>query len=130
MPVKIPPDVERELETIRRTVMPRMLPLFCLALINKKPRCGYDIIKENKRITDEVISLPTKKKYVSPALIYPLLHKLEKEGLLKSKWSERRKIYHITSKGKKHLEIGRKLWKESINAQMRLYEKMFKGDKK
>jgi len=40
--------------------------------------------------------------------LYPILHKLEKEGLIKGSWKEegskrKRKYYAITSKGKKYL---------------------------
>jgi len=125
---KIPPEVEREMDSIRKAILPKMAPLFCLALINKKPRYGYDIIKESERIQNKVRDFPLKKKPMSAAMTYPLLHKLEENGLLKSEWNKRRKIYHITSKGKKQLEVGKKLWKKAINAQIKIYKEIFEGD--
>ncbi|MCD6414953.1 MAG: helix-turn-helix transcriptional regulator [Candidatus Diapherotrites archaeon] len=125
MHVRIPSDVKKDLEPIRKAVVPKIIPLFCLALINEKPRYGYDIIKEAARVKDEMVGLPMKKTYTNAAVIYPTLHKLEKDGLLESKWDERRKVYHITRKGKRRLDISRGVWKASIDAQMKMYKKMF-----
>jgi DNA-binding PadR family transcriptional regulator len=45
--------------------------------------------------------------------LYPILHKLEKDGLLEGSWDEigrRRKRYAITDKGRRHLEAQRAAW--------------------
>ncbi|MEJ2542935.1 MAG: helix-turn-helix transcriptional regulator [Calditrichaceae bacterium] len=41
--------------------------------------------------------------------LYPILHKLEKDGLIKGKWKQesqkrKRKYYNITAKGKEHIQ--------------------------
>ncbi|ANF22767.1 PadR family transcriptional regulator [Thermococcus piezophilus] len=49
--------------------------------------------------------------HVSPGTIYPLLHSMEKSGLLKSRWEIREgrrvRIYEITDPGRKALEEGK-----------------------
>jgi transcriptional regulator len=49
--------------------------------------------------------------------LYPALHRLEKQKLLKSKWSvspegRRRKHYELTSTGRKRLEAVRAEWRD------------------
>ena len=51
--------------------------------------------------------------------LYPALYRLEDSALLKAKWEEetegrrgaRRRIYHLTAKGKSALAAGRAQWK-------------------
>ncbi|CAD5243502.1 PadR family transcriptional regulator [Thermococcus camini] len=54
--------------------------------------------------------------HVSPGTIYPLLHALEKESLLKSHWEvrggRRVRVYEITKIGRKTLDEGRERLKE------------------
>lgn len=47
--------------------------------------------------------------------LYPILHKLEKDNLIKGSWKQegpkrKRKYYTITAKGKKHLNAQRDQW--------------------
>ncbi len=76
---------------IRGFTKPIILWLLCI-----KPRHGYNIIKELKRITG---------RNLTPAVIYPFLHKLEKKGYVIGTWMKRGKkrlikTYEITPKGK------------------------------
>ncbi len=53
--------------------------------------------------------------------LYPILHKMEKEGLIKGSWQQegpkrKRKYYAITTKGKTHIETQLKGWNEFINS--------------
>lgn len=61
--------------------------IFGLGIMEELSRHGYDI---------------------SPGTLYPILHSLEKQGLLKSKEKfvsgKKRRIYRATSKGKTSLE--------------------------
>jgi len=48
--------------------------------------------------------------------LYPILHKLEKEGLIKGSWKQegpvrKRKYYSITARGKKYIQNQLKEWK-------------------
>lgn len=69
-----------------------ILRMYILFLLSKKPLYGYEIIKkiENK----------TKFWKPSPGTIYPLLHKMVEEKLVKKEVSKRRKVYSLTNKGK------------------------------
>jgi PadR family transcriptional regulator PadR len=47
--------------------------------------------------------------------IYPALHRLERNGLLASEWSDagrRRRVYRLTDKGERELGIRRQQWRE------------------
>lgn len=49
--------------------------------------------------------------------LYPILHKLEKEGLIRGDWLEeqtkrKRKSYRITHPGRQHLEAQRGAWRD------------------
>lgn len=51
--------------------------------------------------------------------LYPILHKLEKEGLIQGQWDSKgkgrkRKNYTLTSKGKKYATDQRKAWQQFI----------------
>jgi DNA-binding PadR family transcriptional regulator len=52
--------------------------------------------------------------------LYPILHKLEKDGLIKGVWdpttkARKRKNYELTAKGQKYLEDQREGWSEFMN---------------
>ena len=52
--------------------------------------------------------------------LYPILHKLEKEGLIKGAWKQegpkrQRKYYSLTAKGKKHSLNQVAQWQEFYN---------------
>ncbi|MFA4646700.1 PadR family transcriptional regulator [Pyrococcus kukulkanii] len=63
---------------------------------------------------------------VSPGTIYPLLHSMEKEGLLKSRWEVREgrriRVYEITEKGVKALQEGRERVRELCKELLGEYE--------
>ena len=63
--------------------------------------------------------------------IYPVLHKLEKEGLVRGKWQDaetgrRRKYYYITAAGRAALAGGVKDW-TSVNLLVRRLSEMNHG---
>jgi transcriptional regulator len=53
--------------------------------------------------------------------LYPALHRLEKQGLVKSEWDltdakQRAKFYRLTAKGKKQLVEERDRWSQLVDA--------------
>lgn len=83
--------------------------LSVLALLEGEPLHGYELAKRIERETEGVLSFDV-------ASLYPLLYRLENDGLVKARWQEsesgrRRRYYEITSKGKKKLEPLRQQWK-------------------
>jgi len=80
-----------------------------LWLLSRKPRHGYEIIKEFGSITGRKLK---------PSIVYPFLHWLEKEGYAISKYIEKgkRKVkcYSLTEKGEKLLKNVRTFFSKSI----------------
>lgn len=69
---------------------------------------GYRIIKQMKNLSNGKLEW-------SFGMLYPVLHRLEKEGFIKSKWktSEKgrfRKYYRLTDAGRRELEREKNQW--------------------
>ena len=83
--------------------------LLILALLDERPRHGYDLgrlIVERSRgaINFHVTSL------------YPTLYRLERRGLIQGRWVERanvrrRRFYRLTAQGQQTLDAQRRSWK-------------------
>ncbi len=88
--------------------------LLILSLLEDQPRHGYDIskliqIRSGGALRFHVTSL------------YPLLHRMEKEGWIEGRWVEkaeqrRRRYYKLTAQGRKTLRAQQKSWKDFIAA--------------
>ncbi len=79
-----------------------------LETISRGPMYGYQICKAVNAKTNGYFEL-------REGSLYPALHKLEREGLLKSFWEKkdagrRRKYYQITDAGQKVLRDKREQW--------------------
>jgi len=73
-----------------------------------EPMHGYQIIRELEARSQGVLQF-------KEGLIYPRLHRMEREGLLRSRWegepgTRRRKVYAITEKGRRQLEAELRQW--------------------
>ncbi len=83
------------------------LDLLLLAIIEDGEKHGYAVIEELRSRTDGAIDLPE-------GTIYPALHRLERAGLLTSRWDEvngrRRRSYTLTTGGKKAAREKRREW--------------------
>jgi PadR family transcriptional regulator, regulatory protein PadR len=71
--------------------------LVLLALLAERPMYGYQINQELEQLSDGYFDM-------KEGLLYPALHRLQKEGLLTSQWQKadsgrRRKYYAITPAG-------------------------------
>ena len=73
----------------------------------RTPRHGYGVIECVRETSDGRFAYPD-------GTVYPALHRLESEGLLRSRWStidgRRRRIYEITARGEKALAARRDEW--------------------
>ena len=72
-----------------------------LSLLSEEPMYGYQIIQELQQRSEGYFEM-------KEGLLYPALHRMEQDGLLKSEWrsvagSRRRKYYSITDEGRKVL---------------------------
>lgn len=86
--------------------------LLVLSLLEDQSRHGYDISK-----LIQIRSKGALRFHVTS--LYPLLHRLEKEGLIDGLWVEkaeqrRRRYYKLTPQGRKVLRSKRKSWKDFV----------------
>jgi PadR family transcriptional regulator PadR len=73
-----------------------------------EPLHGYEIIRRLESRSEGYFSF-------KEGLIYPTLHRMEKAGLLKSRWlgepgTRRRKVYKVTEQGRRQLEVEMARW--------------------
>lgn len=72
------------------------LDALVLAVLRDGPAHGYAVIEELKRRSHGAFDLPE-------GTVYPVLHRLEADGLLASDWStasgRRRRVYRLTKRG-------------------------------
>jgi transcriptional regulator len=88
--------------------------LLILALVEARPRHGYEISKLISLRSDGVVRF-------NVASLYPLLYRLERRGWLAGKWVEkagqrRRRFYRLTAAGKKVLAQQRSTWEAFVAA--------------
>src|SRR5215475_4530915 len=94
------------------------LDVMLLAILSDAPAHGYAIIEELRRRSGGAFELPE-------GSIYPALHRLEQEGLLASTWSHdgrRRRVYELTRRGRRQLEVRRQAWRRFGEAVDRVLE--------
>jgi DNA-binding PadR family transcriptional regulator len=100
-------------ENFRRRIVQHLtknlLEFQILRLISSEPLWGYKI----KRHIEKASELK-----VRHGTLYPLLNKLEREGLAQSQKQQygkrKRKVYSITEKGKQYLQVYYDILKEQI----------------
>jgi PadR family transcriptional regulator, regulatory protein PadR len=94
--------------------------LMVLGVLAKAPSYGYEIVK---RVNGEAGDLFTWQE----GTIYPVLHKLEKDGHVRTQWQEadsgrQRKYYYITAKGRELLTEGVREWSGFYKLFLRIAE--------
>jgi len=92
------------------------LDLLLLSVLSNGPAHGYAIIESLRTRSEDVFDLPE-------GTVYPALHRLEDQGLLKSSWSEdigrRKRVYQLTPKGQQALNTRQDEWlkfSKAVNA--------------
>lgn len=88
-----------------------------LSILSHGKSYGYQIIKNVENLTDGELSW-------TDAMLYPVLHRMESDGLIKSEWvvqdnGRKRKYYTITAKGKEEREVTRVQW-TNVNTALNL----------
>lgn len=92
--------------------------LLVLALVEPRPRHGYDICK--------LIEIRSKGDLrFNVASLYPLLYRLEKREWIEGRWTEkagerRRRMYRLTPEGRKVLAAQRSSWRTFARAVSRI----------
>jgi PadR family transcriptional regulator len=91
------------------------LDLLLLAALQQEPAHGYAIAETLRRRSGRTFDLPE-------GTIYPALHRLERSGLLTSRWADgegrRRRVYRVTRKGAKVLTQRQQEWRRFSSAVM------------
>ncbi|MCE7995402.1 MAG: PadR family transcriptional regulator [Roseivirga sp.] len=88
-----------------------------LSILSHGKSYGYQIIKNVENLSDGELSW-------TDAMLYPVLHRMESDGLIKSEWviqdnGRKRKYYTITEKGREERKVTRAQWM-NVNAALNL----------
>lgn len=89
------------------------LDLLILSIVSAGPVHGYGVIERLRERSEGSFDL-------AEGTVYPVLHRLERAGLLAHEWSDasgrRRKLYHLTTGGTARLTQQRADWREFVQA--------------
>src|SRR3989337_2094370 len=72
------------------------MELLILAEMKKGALSGYDVIGLVHKKFDV---------FVSSGTVYSLLYSLERDGLIKGVWDDRKRVYELSEKGERNMEI-------------------------
>ncbi len=93
--------------SLRNQIRKGSTELVLLSLLQQRPMYGYEISQEMARLGGGYFEM-------KEGLLYPTLHRLQKEGLLSSQWRQendrRRKYYTITAAGRERLHEQSNEW--------------------
>ncbi len=97
-----------------------------LSILFSGENYGYQIIQKAKEISGGTLEW-------SDGMLYPVLHRLEKDGLVISQWkiSEEgryRKYYSLTDFGRKELEAEKRQWLSVHSALAKLWKPLPTSD--
>ena len=94
-------------EKFQRDLLRGSLDLMVLSVLAGGKKYGYLVQKEVREASGARVDLPA-------GTLYPLLHKLEDEGLIRSAWDDstgrQRKWYDLTASGRKRLSVQAQEW--------------------
>ena len=79
-----------------------------LSILVRGENYGYNILREIRELSGGRLEW-------SEGMLYPILHRLEREGLIRCTWrvadsGRRRKYYRLTAKGKRQIDAERASW--------------------
>ena len=91
-----------------------------LSILQYEENYGYQIIQKVKNVTDGNLEW-------SDGMLYPVLHRLEKDGLIRSQWrisekGRRRKYYSLTEAGRLELSYEMQQWMSVHEALAKLWK--------
>jgi PadR family transcriptional regulator, regulatory protein PadR len=94
-----------------------------LSILRQADSYGYDIIRQVKSLSESELNW-------TDGMLYPVLHRMEKEGLIRSYWNtadtgRRRKYYTVEKAGLTQLEEEKRQWRAVNGALFRLWEKEY-----
>jgi PadR family transcriptional regulator PadR len=84
-----------------------------LAILRTGPLHGYGVVRELRARSEGTFDLPE-------GTVYPALHRLEKAGLLRSRWKivggRRRRVYALSTSGRHASEVALDQWRSFRHA--------------
>jgi len=83
-------------EKLRRRVIKSFMDILILADLKKGSLSGYDIIGLIHKRFGILVSSGT---------VYSLLYSLERDGLIKGVWNQRKRVYILTEEGEKNTKV-------------------------
>ncbi|NQT80911.1 MAG: helix-turn-helix transcriptional regulator [Candidatus Aminicenantes bacterium] len=91
-----------------------------LAILSRSENYGYQIIQKVKIISNGSLEW-------SDGMLYPVLHRLEKDGYIISQWKvskegRHRKYYRLTDMGREELETEKRQWISVHSALSKLWK--------
>ena len=94
--------------------------LLILGVVAESPSYGYQIVKRINNEAADIFSW-------HEGTVYPVLHKLEKEGHIRSQWQtaetgRKRKYYYITKTGREAIADYTRQWSEFHGLVIRMTE--------
>lgn len=99
---------------INRELMKGSIELVLLAVLERESMYGYQIVKEVRASSQDVLQL-------KEGSLYPALHRLENAGLVTSTWQTRddgspRRYYQLTHLGREAVRARRQEWQTFTSA--------------
>ena len=93
------------------------LDLMVLSVLSSGPQYGYSIGQKLREASSGMVA-------VQAGTLYPLLHRLEADRLIRSKWDDstgrRRKWYELTAAGRKRLQRQARQWHDYVDCLNRI----------
>jgi len=91
-----------------------------LSVLGEGESYGYAIIKRVRELSEEQLNW-------TDGMLYPVLHRLEKERLIEAEWrraesGRERKYYRLTRDGRRALEAERDQWIQVHNTLARIWK--------
>ncbi|MGI8479901.1 MAG: PadR family transcriptional regulator [Gaiellaceae bacterium] len=87
--------------------------LLLLSALEDEPAHGYELVQTLRERSEGAFDL-------AEGTVYPSLYRLERRGLIASRWEtvagRRRRVYRLTKSGRRGLEEGRSEWSLFVRA--------------
>lgn len=101
-------------ESISGNALRGHLETMVLSSLERQEAHGFEILRRLDKAGRGALSM-------KEGSLYPALYRMEKSGLLKARWDDktegrgpRRRVYRLTSKGRRHLQQGRQAWNHFV----------------
>lgn len=91
-----------------------------LSILAEGESYGYELTRKVRELSDGVLEW-------SDGMLYPVLHRLEREGLVVSEWKQsetgrERKYYRLSSSGRQSLKAERQQWLSVHNTLCKIWK--------